>query len=73
MGLVHGQIHESNARTQLWLHGRVADHVAWNPMQERDCAHNRVPALDSCIEFHATWSASLSCSRNRVRALDSWI
>ena len=74
MGLAHGQIQESNARTRLRLYERVANHVGWNPMQTSNAGtrlpsmlHNRVPALDACIGFHGCAIAFL----HWIPALDS--
>ncbi len=44
MGLVHGQIQDSNARTRLRLYERVANHVGWNPMQTSN-AGTRLPSI----------------------------
>ena len=62
MGLVHGQIQESNARTRLRLYERVANHVAW-------MLHIRVSALDACIRFHGCAIAFLLGFLHWIRVL----
>ena len=54
MGLVHGQIQESNARTRLRLYERVANHVAWNPMQESN-AGTRL-----CAQLRSSHAATIA-------------